>query len=114
MGYDILESQAARAHGNARTKGFQGPVPHIPISDNPSAARARVGGDHSTAASPTYLLTKLLAPKLLASTLPGFHPRVIFVSSAAHERGTIDWADLAQPDAPVVAPRSLKNWQLAV
>ncbi|KAJ7602699.1 hypothetical protein DFH06DRAFT_1351129 [Mycena polygramma] len=35
-----------------------------------------------------FLLTKLIAPKILASGTPGFTPRVMFVSSAAEAWGT--------------------------
>ncbi|KAF7302645.1 Short-chain dehydrogenase/reductase family protein [Mycena chlorophos] len=46
-----------------------------------------------------FLFTKLLAPKLLASTTPNFVPRVIFVSSAGHLRVPgLDWDVLAHPD----------------
>ncbi|KAJ7053895.1 NAD-P-binding protein [Mycena amicta] len=45
-----------------------------------------------------FLFTKLVAPKILASTSSGFVPRVIFVSSLAHGFGTIDWDTLARPD----------------
>nr|GAT61350.1 short-chain dehydrogenase/reductase family protein [Mycena chlorophos] len=45
-----------------------------------------------------FLLTKLLAPKLLASASTGFAPRVVVVSSGAHTYGVIDWDTLAKPD----------------
>lgn len=47
-----------------------------------------------------FLFTKLLAPKLLASTAPGCTPRVVFVSSRAHGRGTgIDFDTFPTPAA---------------
>ncbi|KAJ7463622.1 NAD-P-binding protein [Mycena latifolia] len=47
-----------------------------------------------------FLLTKLLAPKLLAAATPTYTPRVVFVASAAHAFGTgVDFAVLTQPDA---------------
>nr|GAT47766.1 short-chain dehydrogenase/reductase family protein [Mycena chlorophos] len=46
-----------------------------------------------------FLFTKLLAPKLLASSA-----RVVVVSSGAHAQGTIDWATLAAPDASTYHP----------
>ncbi|KAJ7110831.1 hypothetical protein C8R43DRAFT_1113645 [Mycena crocata] len=46
-----------------------------------------------------FLLTKLLAPKLLASTTPTYTPRVVFVASLAHALGTgVDLDFLAHPD----------------
>jgi NAD(P)-dependent dehydrogenase (short-subunit alcohol dehydrogenase family) len=46
-----------------------------------------------------FLLTKLLAPKLLSSRTLGYTPRVVFVSSNAHMFGTgVDFAVLACPD----------------
>jgi NAD(P)-dependent dehydrogenase (short-subunit alcohol dehydrogenase family) len=46
-----------------------------------------------------FLLTKLLAPKLIAATTPSYTPRVVFVASAAHAFGTgIDFASLEHQD----------------
>ncbi|KAJ7352245.1 hypothetical protein DFH08DRAFT_858327 [Mycena albidolilacea] len=49
-----------------------------------------------------FLLTKLLAPKLLAAATPTYTPRVIFVSGAGHAFGQgVDFATLAHPDPAV-------------
>ncbi|KAJ7615739.1 hypothetical protein DFH06DRAFT_1365790 [Mycena polygramma] len=46
-----------------------------------------------------FLLTKLLAPKLLSGATTNYTPRVIFVASAAHQFGSgVDFASLEQPD----------------
>ncbi|KAJ7491435.1 hypothetical protein B0H11DRAFT_2399945 [Mycena galericulata] len=46
-----------------------------------------------------FLLTKLLVPKLLAATTPGYTPRVVFVSSLAHTWAPpMDFANLVHPD----------------
>ncbi|KAJ6573377.1 hypothetical protein DFH09DRAFT_1457276 [Mycena vulgaris] len=46
-----------------------------------------------------FLLTKLLAPKLLSAATASYTPRVVFVSSGAHAFGTgVDFAVLAKPD----------------
>ncbi|KAJ7935812.1 hypothetical protein B0H13DRAFT_2304307 [Mycena leptocephala] len=46
-----------------------------------------------------FLLTKLLAPKLLSSRTPSYTPRVVFVASSAHTFGTgVDFAVLTHPD----------------
>ncbi|KAJ7467699.1 hypothetical protein FB451DRAFT_1401683 [Mycena latifolia] len=46
-----------------------------------------------------FLLTKLVAPKLLASRTPTFTPRVVFVSSAAHAACSgIDLSTVRHPD----------------
>ncbi|KAJ7713381.1 hypothetical protein B0H16DRAFT_1899534 [Mycena metata] len=47
-----------------------------------------------------FLLTKLLASKLLAASTLNFTPRVIFLSSAGHARGAgVDFTVLEHPDA---------------
>lgn len=46
-----------------------------------------------------FLLTKLLAPKLLAVRTTSYVPRVVFVASAAHAMGPgVDFATLRRPD----------------
>ncbi|KAJ7183600.1 hypothetical protein C8R46DRAFT_517176 [Mycena filopes] len=46
-----------------------------------------------------FLLTKLLAPKLLASATASYTPRVVFVSSGAHAFGTgVDFDVLQKPN----------------
>ncbi|KAJ7505836.1 NAD-P-binding protein [Mycena galericulata] len=46
-----------------------------------------------------FLLTKLLAPKLLAAGSAEYTPRVVFVSSVGHGFCTgVDWATLVRPD----------------
>jgi NAD(P)-dependent dehydrogenase (short-subunit alcohol dehydrogenase family) len=46
-----------------------------------------------------FLLTKLIAPKLLATSTPSFTPRVVFVSSAAHAFGPgINLSNIAHPE----------------
>ncbi|KAJ6535710.1 hypothetical protein B0H19DRAFT_1271433 [Mycena capillaripes] len=46
-----------------------------------------------------FLLTKLLAPKLLASASASYTPRVVFVASAAHAFGAgVDFTSLEHPD----------------
>jgi NAD(P)-dependent dehydrogenase (short-subunit alcohol dehydrogenase family) len=45
-----------------------------------------------------FLLTKLLAPKLLAAATPTYTPRVVFVSSVSHSYGTgVDFEALTSP-----------------
>ena len=52
----------------------------------------------SCPATISYLLTKLLAPKLLASATPSYTPRVVFVSSAAHAAGSgVDFDAVENP-----------------
>lgn len=47
-----------------------------------------------------FLLTKLLAPTLLAAGTGAYTPRVVFVASIAEARGTgVDFHALAHPDA---------------
>ncbi|KAJ7164481.1 hypothetical protein C8R46DRAFT_1278850 [Mycena filopes] len=47
-----------------------------------------------------FLLTKLLAPKLLATKTSIYTPRVVFVSSAGHLYGKgVDFDDIVAPDA---------------
>ncbi|KAJ6549037.1 hypothetical protein DFH09DRAFT_1169597 [Mycena vulgaris] len=47
-----------------------------------------------------FLLTKLVAPKLLASATASYVPRVVFVSSSTHALGTgVNFTTLAAPDA---------------
>ncbi|KAJ7159714.1 hypothetical protein C8R46DRAFT_1354357 [Mycena filopes] len=47
-----------------------------------------------------FLLTKLLAPKLLATKTPTYTPRVVFVSSAGHLYGKgVDFDDIVAPEA---------------
>ena len=41
-----------------------------------------------------FLLTELLLPLLKASKETGFHPRIINVSSSAHQMGRINFEDL--------------------
>ncbi|KAF7302606.1 Short-chain dehydrogenase/reductase family protein [Mycena chlorophos] len=66
-----------------------------PFALNEDKLESQFSSDH---VSP-FLLTKLLAPKLLASTTTAFAPRVIFVSSLAHTFASIDWETAAKPDA---------------
>ncbi|KAJ7215043.1 hypothetical protein GGX14DRAFT_610116 [Mycena pura] len=55
-----------------------------------------------------FLLTKLLAPKLLAAATPAYTPRVVFVSSLGHALGAgVDFAALARPDAAAYQPAEL-------
>ncbi|KAF7296682.1 Short-chain dehydrogenase/reductase family protein [Mycena chlorophos] len=47
-----------------------------------------------------FLFTKLLTPKLLASTSSGYVPRVVFVANALHPYGPgVDLATVKTPDA---------------
>ncbi|KAJ7119828.1 NAD-P-binding protein [Mycena epipterygia] len=47
-----------------------------------------------------FLLTKLLAPKLLTASTTSYTPRVVFVSSAAHAFGSgVDFSTVGHPDA---------------
>lgn len=41
-----------------------------------------------------FLLTELLIPMLKKSAISGFHPRIVTVSSKAHEWGQIYWEDM--------------------
>ncbi|KAJ7822910.1 NAD-P-binding protein [Mycena olivaceomarginata] len=53
----------------------------------------------ATAQIGPFLLTKLLAPKLLATGSASYTPRVVFVSSMAHAFGTVDLSSVvAHPD----------------
>ncbi|KAJ7495316.1 hypothetical protein FB451DRAFT_1076972 [Mycena latifolia] len=46
-----------------------------------------------------FLLTKLLAPKLLAASTASYVPRVVFVSSSAHAWGTgVNFSTIGHPD----------------
>ncbi|KAJ7062114.1 hypothetical protein C8F01DRAFT_1251929 [Mycena amicta] len=56
----------------------------------------------STAHFGPFLLTKLLASKLLSARTDGFVPRVVYVSSKAHTTGItgIDFTKLRRGDAP--------------
>jgi NAD(P)-dependent dehydrogenase (short-subunit alcohol dehydrogenase family) len=46
-----------------------------------------------------FLLTKLIAPKVLASATPSFTPRVVYVSSAYHQyTSSLDWSTMGHPD----------------
>ncbi|KAJ7892554.1 hypothetical protein B0H14DRAFT_3854837 [Mycena olivaceomarginata] len=48
-----------------------------------------------------FLLTKLLAPKLLATGTSSYVPRVVFVSSAGHALGTgVNFSTLGRPEKP--------------
>ncbi|KAJ6630141.1 hypothetical protein B0H10DRAFT_1867562 [Mycena sp. CBHHK59/15] len=47
-----------------------------------------------------FLLTKLIAPKLLSTSTASYTPRVVFVSSMGHGFGTgVDFDNLGKPDA---------------
>ena len=41
-----------------------------------------------------FLLTELLTPLLKKSAASGFRPRIVIVSSVAHEVGAMNWEDL--------------------
>nr|GAT61370.1 short-chain dehydrogenase/reductase family protein [Mycena chlorophos] len=73
-----------------------------PFALNEDKLESQFSSDH---VSP-FLLTKLLAPKLLASATPAFAPRVIFVSSIAHTFEPINWETAAKPDESKYAPIS--------
>ncbi|KAJ6453168.1 NAD-P-binding protein [Mycena sanguinolenta] len=45
-----------------------------------------------------FLLTKLIAPKLLAAHSTSYTPRMVVVSSIGHMNGVMDFATLARPD----------------
>ncbi|CAK5267264.1 unnamed protein product [Mycena citricolor] len=45
-----------------------------------------------------FLFTALIAPKLLAARTETFTPRVVFVSSLAHEYGAVNFETLSKPD----------------
>ncbi|KAJ7624204.1 hypothetical protein DFH06DRAFT_754251 [Mycena polygramma] len=52
-----------------------------------------------------FLLTKLIAPKILASSTTGFTPRVVFVSSAGHTWGTgVNFDTIGRPDPAGYVP----------
>ncbi|KAJ7686129.1 hypothetical protein B0H17DRAFT_1181324 [Mycena rosella] len=47
-----------------------------------------------------FLLTKLIAPKILAAGTASYVPRVVYVSSSVHTSGTgVDFATVGHPDA---------------
>ncbi|KAJ7703713.1 hypothetical protein B0H17DRAFT_922055, partial [Mycena rosella] len=47
-----------------------------------------------------FLLTKLIAPKILAAGTASYVPRVVYVSSSAHASGTgVDFTTVGHPDA---------------
>ncbi|KAJ7686134.1 hypothetical protein B0H17DRAFT_1013792 [Mycena rosella] len=47
-----------------------------------------------------FLLTKLIAPKILAAGTASYVPRVVYVSSSAHASGTgVNFATVGHPDA---------------
>nr|GAT56415.1 NAD(P)-binding protein [Mycena chlorophos] len=52
-----------------------------------------------------FLLSKLLAPKMIASSTKTFIPRVVYISSVSHAWGItgIDWKTLRHGDPPAVA-----------
>ena len=45
-----------------------------------------------------FLLTKLIAPKLLATHSTSYTPRMVVVSSIGHMNGVMDFATMAYPD----------------
>ncbi|KAJ7663853.1 hypothetical protein DFH06DRAFT_1393644 [Mycena polygramma] len=52
-----------------------------------------------------FLLTKLIAPKILASSTPGFTPHVVFVSSSAEAWGTgPNFKTIGHPDPASYVP----------
>ena len=40
-----------------------------------------------------FLLTEMLMPLIKKSEASGFHPRIVILSSSAHERGRINWSN---------------------
>ncbi|KAJ7463330.1 hypothetical protein FB451DRAFT_1095120 [Mycena latifolia] len=52
-----------------------------------------------------FLLTKLLAARILAATTPDHTPRVVFVASIGHARGTgVNFSTLEHPDPALYEP----------
>lgn len=67
-----------------------------PFKLTPDNLESQIATDHIT----PFLLTKLLAPKLLAAGTGGFTPRVVFVSSISQAMGTgVNFDTIAHPDA---------------
>ncbi|KAJ7477989.1 hypothetical protein B0H11DRAFT_1916839 [Mycena galericulata] len=73
-----------------------------PFKLTPDGLESQIATDHIG----PFLLTKLLAPKLLASTSETYTPRVVFVSSGGHALGSgVDLASMKAPDA-----EEYENW----
>ncbi|KAJ7505845.1 NAD-P-binding protein, partial [Mycena galericulata] len=51
-----------------------------------------------------FLLTKLLAPKILAAKTPNYTPRVVFVSSFGHGLSGVNWRTFVRPDPAKYEP----------
>ncbi|KAJ7436162.1 hypothetical protein B0H11DRAFT_2365817 [Mycena galericulata] len=73
-----------------------------PFKLTPDGLESQIATDHIG----PFLLTKLLAPKLLASTSETYTPRVVFLSSGGHALGCgVDLASMKAPDA-----EEYENW----
>ncbi|KAJ7231862.1 hypothetical protein B0H12DRAFT_205746 [Mycena haematopus] len=98
-----LSSLAAVRRAAAEVNAYPEPL-HV-LVHNAAAAGGELkltedGFEHqiATAQFGPFLLTKLIAPKLLAAHSATYTPRVVLVSSAAHAYGAVDFATMAHPD----------------
>ncbi|KAF7302632.1 NAD(P)-bd-dom domain-containing protein [Mycena chlorophos] len=104
-----LASRASVRKAAAEVNAYSEPL-HILIHNasvvmgpfvlNEDKLESQFSSDH---VSP-FLLTKLLAPKLLASATAAFAPRVVFVAARAHAFGPMDWETAAKPDETKYSP----------
>ncbi|KAJ7652698.1 hypothetical protein DFH06DRAFT_1134154 [Mycena polygramma] len=70
-------------------------APIGPFKVTADGLESQFGTDHVG----PFLLTKLLAPKLLSAATTSYTPRAVFVASAAHQFGSgVDFASLEHPD----------------
>ncbi|KAJ6474448.1 NAD-P-binding protein [Mycena vitilis] len=98
-----LGSFAAIRKAAAEVNAYSEPI-HVLIHNAATSGKFKLTADNleaqmATAQFGPFLLTKLIAPKLLAAHSANYTPRVVLVSSLAHAFAPpIDFAKLAKPD----------------
>ncbi|KAJ7649516.1 NAD-P-binding protein [Mycena polygramma] len=98
-----LGSFAAIRKAAAEVNAYSEPI-HVLIHNAATSGKFKLTADNleaqmATAQFGPFLLTKLIAPKLLAAHSASYTPRVVLVSSLAHAFAPgIDFAKLAKPD----------------
>ncbi|KAJ7438024.1 hypothetical protein B0H11DRAFT_2254959 [Mycena galericulata] len=111
-----LASLAAVRKAAAEVEAYEEPI-HVLIHNAAAAAgpyklsadgfELHIATDHVG----PFLLTKLLVPKLLAATTPGYTPRVVFVSSLAHTWAPLIAFDkLSHPDPESFSNTNAYGW----